>query len=148
ALYHEYPDLTPAGDKGDEIIARLVDRLVGVDLLDRAAALLEKQVQFRLAGQEKARVATRLALVELLDRKPAAALATLDAATGGGDIDPNLLRQRQQLRARALLELHRADEALAILGADNSVAADQLRADIYWRGKNWGEAAKTFARLT
>ncbi|HEX3498408.1 MAG TPA: hypothetical protein VHT04_03710 [Stellaceae bacterium] len=156
ALYDEYRELTPAGDKGDQIIARLVDRLVGVDLLDRAAALLEKQVQFRLTGRDKARVATRLALVQLLDRKPAAALATLDATSGSNtagnaasrDIDPNLLRQRQQLRSRALLELHRSDEALAILAADNSVEADQLRADIYWRDKNWMEAAKTFARLT
>jgi hypothetical protein len=155
ALYDEYRELTPAGDKGDQIIARLVDRLVGVDLLDRAATLLEKQIQFRLTGKDKARVATRLALVQLLDRKPAAALATLDAKSGpagsqagGGDIDANLLRQRQQLRARALLELRRSDEALAILGADNSVEADRLRADIFWRDKNWGEAAKTFARLT
>jgi hypothetical protein len=154
ALYDEYRELTPAGDKGDQIIARLVDRLVGVDLLDRAAALLEKQVQFRLTGKDKARVATRLALVQLLDRKPAAALATLDANAGpagskpSADIDANLLRQRQQLRARALLDLHRPDEALAILGDDNSVEADQLRADIFWRDKNWSEAAKTFARLT
>jgi tetratricopeptide (TPR) repeat protein len=151
ALYDEYHDLTPAGPKGDAIIARLVDRLVGVDLLDRAATLLENQVQFRLTGKDKTRVATRLALVQLLDRKPTAALATLDGGGKGGDPardgDPNLARQRQQLRARALLELHRADEALAILGADNSVEADQLRADIYWRGKNWDEAAKTFARL-
>jgi hypothetical protein len=154
ALYDEYRELTPAGDKGDQIIARLVDRLVGVDLLDRAAALLEKQVQFRLTGKDKARVATRLALVQLLDRKPAAALATLDANAGlagskpSADIDANLLRQRQQLRARALLDLRRPDEALAILGDDNSVEADQLRADIFWRDKNWSEAAKTFARLT
>ena len=151
ALYDEYHDLTPAGPKGDAIIARLVDRLVGVDLLDRAATLLENQVQFRLTGKDKTRVATRLALVQLLDRKPTAALATLDGGnkTGdpGRDSDPNLARQRQQLRARALLDLHRADEALATLGADNSVEADQLRADIYWRGKNWDEAAKTFARL-
>lgn len=151
ALYDEYHELTPAGAKGDAIIARLVDRLVGVDLLDRAATLLDNQVQFRLAGKDKARVATRLALVQLLDRKPSAALATLDggnkAGDAGRDIDPNLARQRQQLRARALLELHRADEALTILGADNSVEADQLRADIYWRGKNWSEAAKTFGRL-
>ncbi len=151
ALFEEYRELTPAGEKGDEIIAKLVDRLVGVDLLDRAAVLLENQVQFRLAGKDKARVATRLALVQLLDRKPIAALATLDGVAGGSggrDIDPNLLRQRQQLRARALLELRRGDEALAILADDNSVDADQLRADIYWRAKNWVEAAKTFARLT
>jgi tetratricopeptide (TPR) repeat protein len=150
SLYEEYHELTPAGAKGDEIIEKLVDRLVGVDLLDRAATLLENQVQFRLSGKDKARVATRLALVQLLDRKPNAALATLDGAAApnaGRDIPAELLRQRQQLRARALLELRRGDEALAILGDDRSVAADQLRADIYWRDKNWAEVAKTFARL-
>ncbi len=145
ALYEEYHEVTPAGAKGDELIEKLVDRLVAVDLLDRAATLLENQVQFRLSGKDKARVATRLALVQLLDRKPNAALATLDTAAGakdGRDISPDLLRQRQQLRARALLELRRGDEALAILADDRSVAADQLRADIYWRDKNW-----TFGRL-
>jgi tetratricopeptide (TPR) repeat protein len=150
ALYEEYHEVTPAGAKGDELIEKLVDRLVAVDLLDRAATLLENQVQFRLSGKDKARVATRLALVQLLDRKPNAALATLDTAAGakdGRDISPDLLRQRQQLRARALLELRRGDEALAILADDRSVAADQLRADIYWRDKNWTEVGKTFGRL-
>jgi len=150
ALYEEYHELTPAGAAGDALIEKLVDRLVAVDLLDRAATLLENQVQFRLNGKDKARVATRLALVQLLDRKPNAALATLDTVAGakdGRDISPDLLRQRQQLRARALLELRRGDEALAILADDRSVAADQLRADIYWRDKNWAEVGKTFGRL-
>jgi hypothetical protein len=146
ALYDEYKDLTPAGPKGDAIIQKLADRLVTVDLLDRAADLLENQVKFRLTGRDKLRVATRLALVRLLDRKPDAALAALDQ-NAAGDIDPDLLRQRQQLRSRALLELGRADEALAIIANDNSRDADRLRADITWRTKRWGEAAKSFARL-
>jgi len=78
--------------------------------------------------------AMRMATAFYLARKPIAALATLDGVAGGPggrDIDPNLLRQRQQLRARALLELRRGGEALAILADDNSVDADQLRADNY-----------------
>jgi hypothetical protein len=146
ALYDEYKDLAPAGAKGDAIIQKLADRLVSFDLLDRAATLLEDQVKFRLAGRDKARVATRLALVRLLDRKPDAALAALDQ-DAAGDIDPDLLRQRQQLRARALLELGRADEALAIIADDNSRDADRLRADIAWRTKRWSQAAKSFAKL-
>ncbi|MDB5409273.1 MAG: Conserved exported protein of unknown function, partial [Rhodospirillales bacterium] len=114
--------------------------------LDRAAGLLEDQVKFRLTGRDKLRVAARLALVRLLDRKPDAALAALNQ-DGGADIDPDLLRQRQQLRARALLELGRADEALTIIADDSSRDAERLRADIAWRTKRWAEAAKSFAKL-
>ena len=40
ALYREFQELTPTGDKGNEMIRKLADRLVEVDLLDDAAALL------------------------------------------------------------------------------------------------------------
>jgi hypothetical protein len=62
-------------------------------------------------------------------------------------VPPDLLRQRRQLRARALSELNRSDEALAILASDTSRDADRLRADIFWRARNWTEAAKAFSRL-
>ena len=40
ALYDEFRELTPPGKKGAEMVRRLADRLVDVDLLDRAAELL------------------------------------------------------------------------------------------------------------
>ena len=39
ALYEEFKELTPAGDKGTEMVGKLADRLVQVDLLDRAPVL-------------------------------------------------------------------------------------------------------------
>ena len=146
ALYEEFKDYAPAGERGDVIVRRLVDRLVAVDLLDHAAGLLEDQVAHRLTGRDKARVAARLALIRLLDNNPGAALKALDIDVGN-DMPPELLRQRQQLRARALSELDRNDEALAILASDTSRDADRLRADIFWRTHNWAKAAKVFARL-
>ncbi|MBV9521425.1 MAG: hypothetical protein JO010_01445 [Alphaproteobacteria bacterium] len=146
ALYDEFKDLTPAGAKGDEIIRRLADRLVAIDLLGRAADLLERQVHDRLTGRDKARVAARLAVVRLLDRKPGEALGALDI-DAGTDIDPDLQRQRQQLRARALSDLGRSEEALQVIESDRSRDADRLRADIAWRTRNWAEAAKIFERL-
>ncbi len=146
ALYDEFKDYAPVGERGDAIVRRLVDRLVAVDLLDRAGALLEDQVMHRLVGRDKARVAAQLALLRLLDNDPAGAIKALDI-DAGKDIPPELLRQRQQLRARALAQLNRNDEALAILASDTSRDADRLRADIFWRAQNWPEAAKAFARL-
>jgi hypothetical protein len=45
------------------------------------------------------------------------------------------------------MDLGRPTDALAFLDKDVSRDADRLRADIYWRGHNWHEAAKTLTRL-
>jgi tetratricopeptide (TPR) repeat protein len=146
SLYEEFKDFAPVGERGDAVVRRLVDRLVSVDLLDNAATLLDDQVNHRLTGRDKARVAAQLALLRLLDHKPEAAIQALDIDVGK-DVPAELGRQRQQLRARALSELHRDQEALALLANDTSRDADRLRADIFWRAHDWSEAAKIFARL-
>ena len=38
ALFYDFRELTPIGRRGDEMIRRLADRLVSVDLLDQAAS--------------------------------------------------------------------------------------------------------------
>jgi len=85
-------------------------------------------------------------VVRLMDRRPEAALKALDIALDG-QIPPALLQQRQQLRAHALTELGRTQEALAAIASDHSRSADRLRADVYWRTQNWPEAARIFDRL-
>ena len=56
AMFYEYRELTPIGRRGDEMIRRLADRLVAVDLLDQAAELLQYQVDKRLEGAARAQV--------------------------------------------------------------------------------------------
>lgn len=146
ALYTEFQDLEPAGERHDEIVRKLIDRLVSVDLLDQATSLLDDQVKNHLSGRDKARGATQLALLRLMNRQPDAALAALDVDVGN-DIPADLARQRQELRARALTDLNKVPDALALLQGDNSVDAARLRADIYWRQKDWKNAAKTFGEL-
>jgi hypothetical protein len=41
SLFYDFRDLTPIGRRGDEMIRRLAERLVSVDLLDQAADLLQ-----------------------------------------------------------------------------------------------------------
>jgi len=146
ALYDEFRELTPVGQAGDKIIEGLADRLVRVDLLDRAARLLDRQVKFRLQGVEKARVGARLAVIHLLDRQPDSAIKALDESVAPG-LGSDLALERRRLRARAIFELGDAQGALKLLEGDNSREADLLLSDIYWRTQNWVEAAKVFRRL-
>ena len=146
ALYQEFKELTPAGAEGDRLIASLADRLVEVDLLDRAAELLEGQVRYRLEGEEKARIGARLALVHLLDRNPDASLAALDLSAVD-EVDRGLGMQRRQLRARAFSDLNRPEDALELLEGDDSLDAETLRADIHWRLRQWPEAVGSLSQL-
>ncbi len=54
-LFYDYRELTPIGRRGDEMIRKLADRLVSVDLLDQAAELLQHQVDHRLQAQRARR---------------------------------------------------------------------------------------------
>ena len=140
-LYYEFRELTPVGDDGDEMVRRLADRLVDVDLLAQAADLLEYQVAFRLKGEERTLVAARLAVIHLLDRQYQKAL---DSIRGSRFrlADPALLAERARLEAEALsgLELH--EEGLALIENDASSEAQILRGDIFWRAERWAENAQ------
>jgi hypothetical protein len=145
SLYDDYRDLTPAGPRGDDMIQHLADRLVQIDLLDRAADLLDYQIKNRLQGADKARIGVRLAVVDLLDHNPQGALDGLDASNVP-NLSADMATERQRLRARALLELGFADKALAAL-TDNSPETDMLRAEILTRGQRWAPAAQVLWRL-
>jgi len=146
SLYDDFRELTPAGAEGDLMIQRLADRLVAVDLLDRAASLLAHQVRYRLKGEDRARVGAKLALINLLDRNPKGALAALR-----NSFQPNLPYDveddRRRIRAKATMELGRYEDAIALLAGDVSRDADLLRANIYWNTKDYAEAAKVLQRL-
>jgi hypothetical protein len=145
ALFDEFRELAPPGAEGDEMIRKLADRLVSVDLLDQAAALLDHQVQTRLSGAEKSRVGARLAVVQLLNRQPALALAALKTSEAPG-LPVEITKQRELLRARALADLGQADEALKILNSDNGDDANLLKAEIEWRRQNWTGASEALSR--
>jgi tetratricopeptide (TPR) repeat protein len=145
SLYDDYRDLTPAGTRGDDMIQHLADRLVQIDLLDRAADLLDYQIKNRLQGTDKARIGVRLAVVDLLDHNPQGALDGLDASEMA-NLPAEMATERQRLRARALLELGFADKALAAL-TDNSSDTDLLRAEILTRGQRWAPAAQVLWRV-
>lgn len=146
ALFDEFKELTPQGPKGDEMIRKLADRLAKVDLLDRAAELLKHQVTFRLQGVERARVGAQLALLDLVNQQPQAALDGLAISDQAG-LPIDLDRQRRHLRARALGDLDHTAEAIATLEGDTTPEAVQLRSEIHWKAQDWPAAAVDFEAM-
>ncbi|MDE1900777.1 MAG: hypothetical protein KGI37_03915 [Alphaproteobacteria bacterium] len=145
-LYQEYRDLMPTGKDGDAIMRNLADRLVAVDLLDQAASILEDLAKNHLQGADKDHVALHLAGIRLLDHKPADALSALDLL-GNDVLTPAQQSERDLLRARALMELNRAPDALALLKGNTSQGAEMLRVDIAMRTQQWGDAATALMTL-
>ncbi|MCW5691068.1 MAG: tetratricopeptide repeat protein [Pseudolabrys sp.] len=141
ALFYDYRELTPIGRRGDEMIRKLAERLVAVDLLDQAAELLQHQVDHRLEGAARAQVATRLATIYLMNHKPDRALAALQK-TRSADLSNELRDQRLLLEARALSDVGRNEVALEIVASIKGREATRLRADIEWSAKHWRAAAE------
>jgi hypothetical protein len=141
SLFYDFRELTPIGRRGDEMIRRLTDRLVSVDLLDQAAELLQYQVDHRLQGAGRAQVATRLAVIYLMNHKPDKALETLNA-TRSAELPNELRNQRLLIEARALSDTGRPDVALEVIANIDGREATRLRADILWGAKRWREAAE------
>ena len=141
AMFYDYRELTPIGRRGDEMIRRLADRLVAVDLLDQASELLQYQIDKRLEGAARAQVAARLAMVYLTNRKPDRAITAL-RSTRIADLSGELRQQRLLLEARAQSDVGRHDLALDIISNLSGREAIRLRSDIYWASRQWRQSSE------
>jgi hypothetical protein len=141
SLFYDFRDLTPIGRRGDEMIRRLAERLVSIDLLDQAAELLQYQVDNRMQGAARAQVATRLAVIYLMNRKPDQAQAVL-RATRTADLTNEIRIPRLLIEARALADMGRHDFALEVIEGIEGRESLRLRSDIYWAARRWRKAAE------
>mgnify|MGYP001482876662 CR=1 FL=1 len=146
ALYYDFKELTPIGTRGDEMVRRLADRLVDVDLLAQAQELLKHQIDNRLKGVARAQVAADLAMIYLLDRKPDRALIML-ARTRQAQLPASVERQRRLVEAQALSETSKTDLALEVLASLSGVDAERTKAATLWKADRYQEAAEQFERL-
>jgi tetratricopeptide (TPR) repeat protein len=119
SLFYDFRELTPIGRRGDEMIRRMSDRLVAVDLLNQAAELLQHQVDHRLQGAARAQVATRLAVIYMM--------------TGRFD------EAKAEVK---LADIGRRDVALEVISNISRREAARLRSDILWAAKRFAPAAE------
>jgi hypothetical protein len=147
AIFQKFKELTPLGEDGNIAIRRLADRLIGVDLLDQADSMLQSQLMNHAGGVDALRIGAKLASVRIKNTDPLGAIKALDESTQDNVDAPELQAKRLVLRARALADKKKADEALHLLASDNSVEASALKADINWRESRWPAAAASIQTL-
>jgi tetratricopeptide (TPR) repeat protein len=106
---------------------------------------LKYQAENRLDGVPRAQVATDLAVIYLMDRKPEQALVAINNSRTTV-LPAALSAERRVVEARAWSALGRYDSALEILDKDMSKDAQDLRAEITWKQKNWAAAGPLFEK--
>ncbi len=146
ALYYEYRSYMPKGTAGNEMLDRLADRLVSVDLLEQAANLLDYQMHSQSEKERRSQIGAKLATVYLLNHKPQKALGALQDSVYGEN--PVLLRlARNRLAAEAMAQLDKPDLALQTLGQDDSLDSERIRINIYWQAKDWQKLTSTIENI-
>ena len=146
ALFYDFKEFLPIGRRGDEITRLLADRLVELDLLDQASEILRYQMEKRLTGAARSTVAAKVAMIALMNGKPAEALDAIHS-TRLIELPADVKRARLLLETKALSDLSRTDQALELLESERGAEVDRLRADIYWTGRRWREAGESHERM-
>lgn len=154
AVAAEFAELMPAGGDGEDITLNIADKMMAVDLLDRAASLIEPMIDRTESMERAVKYAQQAAAIRITDNRPEDALRDIDKALSRPDVqgqtalDPKILKSFALLRAKAKQQQKRIDAAFVEL---NSVPEDadvlRLKADIAWSSQKWGVAADALGKL-
>jgi hypothetical protein len=144
SLVEENADLLPDGEAGRALAARLADRLVALDLPKRAEPVLERLMNATSPGAARAEFGSRLAALRLDQHDPAGALEALSASTAA-DLPTAVDEARTITFARATAERGALGPATAALAALGTARADEVRASLLERAKDWPGAVAALA---
>ena len=144
-MFQENIDLTPIGPDGDEMIRRMADRLVAVDLLTPASLLLAYRSTSGWTASPRPRSPRGW---------PRCSCSTSSRATRSAPcrnseitgLPDDVVHARLILEARAFAALKQYDNALDLIAVDQSPETVRLRADIYWESGNWAVAGQEAGR--
>ncbi|WP_431301952.1 hypothetical protein [Sediminicoccus sp. BL-A-41-H5] len=144
ALADAHPELLPAGEAGEGVLAMLTDRLVALDLADRASALLRRAMEHAPPGEHRAALGARLAALRLSERDAEGTLAAL-AVSSAPRLPAGLIEARSLLAARA--EARRGNRALAAEALQAlGPAGDEALSEILAEARDFSGAAAALGR--
>ena len=143
-MLDENADLLPDDPNGEALEARLADRLLALDLPNRAGPVLEKLMKAAPTSAGRAGFGARLAAMRQREDDATGALAAL-AASDAPDLPPDLVERRSLLLAQSQARRGDTKQALAALAPTKTAAADEARATILERANDWPGAERALA---
>jgi hypothetical protein len=146
SLVEENADLLAEKEASATIAPVLVDKLLALDLPERAEPILTKLMNTTTEPKPKAALGLRLAGLALDRGDTAMAAADLDASTAT-DLPAELAESRAVLRARALAASGHPDDALSLLAALHGAAALEQQARLLELQKAWPRAQAALQTL-
>lgn len=141
ALFYEFKELNPIGEQGDDVIIGIAKRLVRLDLLENAADLMRHQIHYRLKGHKRVVNADNLAIILIMDKKPSEAMLVLDD-TDKDNFNFAKHEYRVRLRAKALTNLEKYNDALSYIKDDMTEDAEIIRREALFQAKRWNSYAE------
>jgi tetratricopeptide (TPR) repeat protein len=153
SVYDEFKELTPVGAEGNMIIDRLADKLMEIDLMSRAVSVLQDKMVRLQGGQDAIKSGLRVAAIQLIDRKPQAAMDTLQKIDAMlmryDDADKSMLNQKViLLKARSLADSGQSQSALFMTeGLDDTDDVLRLRVDTAWDAGDWVAVSDNLDKL-
>jgi hypothetical protein len=146
ALVEENRDLLAADDVASSLTPVLADKLVALDLPERAGKLVAALMEATAAGAAKAALGDRLAGLRLDQQDAMGAIAALDASDSA-DLPAECVESRLIKRARAAILIGRNDDALRLLATSASHEALTLRASLLEASHDWRGAEASLQML-
>jgi tetratricopeptide (TPR) repeat protein len=133
-------------DTGDDdaLQQALADRLLALDLPDRAKPILEKLMRSAKSDTAKARFGASLATLDAHEGDDAAAQSVLDASKAPS-LPPALTEQRTILRAEVVARLGNPAAGAAMLVPFRTGGATEARAQILENASNWPGAEQAWS---
>jgi tetratricopeptide (TPR) repeat protein len=143
SMVDENTDLMPPSGGDEELEQSLADRLLALDLNDRAKPVLEKLLRSAQADVPKARFGFGLATLKSREGDDAGVQQVLDASEGH-DLPPDLVEQRTILRAGSVARLGDPSAGAAMLAPLRTLRATEARAQVWENALDWPQAAQAW----
>lgn len=140
----ENADLALDSADDDAVQQALADRLLALDLPDRAKPVLEKLMRSAKSDTTKARFGVSLAMLESRDGDDAGARSVLDASEAQ-NLPPDLTEQRTILRADVVAHMGDAVAAATMLLPFHTGRATEARAQILENASDWAGAERAWS---
>jgi hypothetical protein len=129
-----------------KVAALMADKLLALDLPNRAGPVIERMMHAAPIGVGQATLGVRLAALRLGEGDDAGAQTALADSNAPG-LPPDLIERRSLILARLAAHAGHTARAAAILSAIGTPAADEMRAAILTDAQDWQGVAGAIADL-